>query len=69
MQLYVDIIKETMKSKEMQEQLIQNVHQFSRWEWANMICSVPITLERKAYLLEKLSRCTEEDETNLGYGK
>ena len=67
MQLYVDIIKETMKSKEMQEQLIQNVHQLSRWEWANMICSVPITLEQKAYLLEKLSRCTEEDETKEFY--
>ncbi len=67
MQLYVDIIKETMKSKEMQEQLIQNIHQLSRWEWANMICSVPITLERKAYLLEKLSRCTEEDETKEFY--
>lgn len=67
MQLYVDIIKETMKSKIMQEHLIQNVQQLSRYEWANMICSVPIELERKAYLLEKLSRCTAEDETKEFY--
>lgn len=67
MQLYVDIIKETMKSKDMQEHLIQNIHQLSRYEWADMICSVPIALERKVYLLEELSRCTEEDEAKEFY--
>ena len=67
MQLYVDIIKETIKSKIMQEHLIQNIHQLSRYEWADMICSVPIALERKSYLLEKLSKCTEEDETKEFY--
>lgn len=67
MQLYVDIIKETMKSKDMQEHLIQNIQQLSRYEWANMICSVPIALERKAYLLEEVSRCTEEDEAKEFY--
>ena len=55
-QLYVDIIKETIKSKDMQEYLIQNMQPLSIWFWwANMICSVPIPLERKAYLLERLS--------------
>ena len=67
MQLYVDIIKETIKSKIMQEHLIQNIHQLSRYEWADMICSVPIALERKAYLLEEWSRCTVEGETKEFY--
>lgn len=67
MQLYVDIIKETMQSPNMQEHLIQNVQKLSRYEWADMICSVPIALERKAYLLEELSKCTEEDETKEFY--
>ena len=67
MQLYVDIIKETIKSKIMQDHLIQNIQQLSRYEWADMICSVPIALERKSYLLEKLSKCTEEDETKEFY--
>ncbi len=67
MQLYVDIIKETMKSSIMQEHLIQNIHQLSRYEWADMICSVPIALERKAELLEALSECADEDETKEFY--
>lgn len=67
MQLYVDIIKETMQSKDMQEHLIQHVHKLSRYEWTDMICSVPIALERKAEFLEELSRCVEEDETKEFY--
>lgn len=67
MQLYVDIIKETMKSKDMQEHLIQNIHQLSRYEWADMICSVPIALERKAELVDALSEQADEDETKEFY--
>ena len=51
----------------MREHLIQNIHQLSRYECADMICSVPIALERKAELLEMLSEQTEEDETKEFY--
>lgn len=61
MQLFIDVIKETMESKDMQDYLIKNIHQLSRRDWTNMICSVPIELVRKVELLEQLSENVEED--------
>lgn len=67
MQLYIDIIRETIASRDMQEHLVKNVHQLSCANWADMICSVPIEAVRKVELLEKLSEYEEEEKEKEYY--